>query len=50
MPSRIEVDCQVMYSENRAHALVVLTATPGTESYDKLRLLAVVGDQELSAH
>lgn len=45
----IEVDCQVMLNENRAHALVVLTATPGTESHEKLRLLAVIGDQELSA-
>ncbi|WP_182112634.1 MULTISPECIES: helix-turn-helix transcriptional regulator [unclassified Actinotalea] len=45
----IDVDCQVMFSENRAHALVVLTATPGTESHEKLRLLAVIGDQQLSA-
>ncbi|MBX9245276.1 helix-turn-helix domain-containing protein [Actinotalea ferrariae] len=44
----IEVDCQVMYSENRAQALLVLTATPGTESDEKLRLLAVIGDQRLS--
>jgi hypothetical protein len=29
--------------------LLVLTATPGTDSYEKLALLAVLGRQRLSA-
>lgn len=39
----IDVDCQVLHTENLAQSLLVFTATPGTASYDKLELLAVVG-------
>ncbi|MFI7588497.1 helix-turn-helix transcriptional regulator [Spongisporangium articulatum] len=41
----IEVDCQVLLTENRAQSLLVFTATPGSESYRRLELLAVVGRQ-----
>jgi transcriptional regulator with XRE-family HTH domain len=45
----IAVDCQKLYTENRAQALLVFTATPGSEDAEKLRLLSVVG-QETFAH
>lgn len=44
----IEVDCQVLFSENRAQTLLVLTAAPGTEAYEKLQLLAVIGQEQFS--
>ncbi|KOU63935.1 XRE family transcriptional regulator [Streptomyces sp. MMG1533] len=45
---RIEVDAQVLFTENRAQTLVVLTARPGTESHGKLELLSVIGHQQLT--
>jgi transcriptional regulator with XRE-family HTH domain len=44
----IEVDCQVMFNENQAQALLILTAAPGSESYEKLQLLSVIGQQSFS--
>jgi len=46
---RIELNCQVLVAENDAQALLVYTATPGTEDYEKLQLLTVIGDQRLGA-
>ncbi len=43
----IELDCQVLVAENQAQALLVYTATPGSEAYEKLMLLAVIGAQKL---
>jgi transcriptional regulator with XRE-family HTH domain len=40
----IEVDCQPLYTENQAQALLVLTPR-GAEAAEKLRLLQVVGTQ-----
>jgi hypothetical protein len=45
---RIDVDAQVMFTENRAQRLVVLTTRPGTESHSKLELLSVIGHQQLT--
>jgi len=45
----IEVDCQVLFTENQAQVLLVLTAQPGTESYEKLQLLSVIGEQQFSS-
>ncbi|MFE0739270.1 helix-turn-helix transcriptional regulator [Streptomyces sp. NPDC058855] len=42
----IEVDAQILYTENRAQTLVVLTTRPGTESHSKLELLSVIGHQQ----
>ena len=39
----IELDCQVLYTENQAQLLLVFTATPGSESEGKLQLLGVIG-------
>jgi transcriptional regulator with XRE-family HTH domain len=45
---RIEVDGQVLFTDNRAQTLVVLTTRPGTESHSKLELLSVTGHQQLT--
>jgi transcriptional regulator with XRE-family HTH domain len=42
----IEVDCQVLFTEDQSQALLVLTAAPGSSDEEKLRLLDVVGVQE----
>lgn len=39
----LEVHCQMLYDADHSQALLVFTATPGTESHDKLRLLSSVG-------
>jgi hypothetical protein len=41
----IEVDCQVLFTEDQSQALLVLTAPPRTEGYEKLQLLAVLGHE-----
>lgn len=40
---RIDLECQTLLDPDQSHRLLVYTATPGTESHDKLALLAVVG-------
>ena len=45
----IEVDCQPLYTENQAQALLVLTPRAGTGAAEKLRLLQVVGTQFTSS-
>ena len=45
---RIDVDAQLLYTENRAQTLVVLTTRPGSESHSKLELLSVIGDQQVT--
>lgn len=39
----IDLECQVLYTESQAQLLLVFTATPGSASDDKLRLLGVIG-------
>ncbi|MFK3980835.1 helix-turn-helix transcriptional regulator [Micromonospora sp. NPDC050397] len=41
----LELHCQVLVDPDQSQSLVVYTATPGSESYDKLRLLSVVAGQ-----
>jgi transcriptional regulator with XRE-family HTH domain len=38
----IELDCQVLFTDDQSQALLVLTAPPRTEAYDKLQLLAIL--------
>ncbi|MEU8279849.1 helix-turn-helix transcriptional regulator [Microbispora bryophytorum] len=45
----LELQCQTLLDPDQSQALLVYTATPGTESHDKLRLLAVIGSQHLGA-
>jgi transcriptional regulator with XRE-family HTH domain len=44
----IEVDCQVLFTEDQSQALLVLTAPPRTEGHEKLQLLAVLGQQRFA--
>jgi transcriptional regulator with XRE-family HTH domain len=44
----IELDCQALFTEDQSQALLVLTAPPRTEGYEKLQLLAVLGQQHFA--
>ncbi|HEX6453847.1 MAG TPA: helix-turn-helix transcriptional regulator [Trebonia sp.] len=44
----IEVDCQALFTEDQSQTLLVLTAPPHTEGYEKLRLLAVLGHERFT--
>lgn len=44
----IEVDCQALVTEDQLQVLLVLTAAPGTQAADRIRLLGVVGTQDLA--
>jgi transcriptional regulator with XRE-family HTH domain len=39
------LDCEALSAENDAQILLVYTATPGTQTAERLRLLSVVGNQ-----
>lgn len=39
----LELNCQRLIDPDCAHSLLVYTAEPGSESYEKLRLLSVIG-------
>lgn len=39
----LELTCQTLLDPVQSHALLVYTAVPGTESYEKLQLLSVLG-------
>ncbi|GAA0257611.1 helix-turn-helix transcriptional regulator [Cryptosporangium japonicum] len=41
----LEVQCQTLLDPDQSQSLLVFTATPGTESYEKLQLLSVIGDR-----
>jgi transcriptional regulator with XRE-family HTH domain len=41
----LELNCQALVDPDESHCLLVYTAAPGSESYDKLQLLAVIGPQ-----
>lgn len=44
----IDLHCQGLLDPDQSQVLLVLTATPGSESYEKLRLLSVIGSQRLA--
>jgi transcriptional regulator with XRE-family HTH domain len=41
----LEVQCQFLFDPDQSQTLLVFTAVPGTESYEKLQLLSVIGDR-----
>jgi hypothetical protein len=41
----LEVYCQMLFDLDQEQALLIFTATPGTDSHDKLQLLSVIGAQ-----
>ncbi|WP_300012813.1 helix-turn-helix transcriptional regulator [Pseudonocardia sp.] len=43
----LELNCQTLLDPRRSHSLLVYTAVPGSESYEKLQLLSVIGAQAL---
>jgi hypothetical protein len=44
----IEVDCQALFTEDQYQALLVLTPAPGSAAEDKIRLLAVLGNEKFA--
>ncbi|MEG9247933.1 helix-turn-helix transcriptional regulator [Arthrobacter sp. Soc17.1.1.1] len=44
----LTVHCQSLLDPEQTQTLLVFTATPGTESHNKLQLLSVIGTQDLS--
>ncbi|MER7177786.1 helix-turn-helix transcriptional regulator [Streptomyces mesophilus] len=43
----LELTCQTLLEPGQSHYLLVYTALPGSESYEKLELLSVIGTQTL---
>ncbi len=43
----MDLQCQFLIDPEQGQTLLVLTATPGTESYEMLQLLSVIGTQSL---
>ncbi len=43
----LELTCQTLLDPAQSHRLLVYTATPGTESHEKLQLLSVIGSQTM---
>lgn len=43
----LELNCQRLIDPAQGHSLMVYTATPGSESYEKLEVLRVIGAQTL---
>ena len=43
----LELNCQTLLDPEQSHRLLVYTAAPGSESYEKLQLLGVIGAQAL---
>jgi len=41
----MELNCETLSADNDSQILLVYTATPGTESAERLRLLTVIGNQ-----
>ncbi|WP_165063193.1 helix-turn-helix transcriptional regulator [Marisediminicola senii] len=44
----LELECQTLLDPEQSHRLLVYTAVPGSESYEKLQLLSVVGAQSMA--
>jgi transcriptional regulator with XRE-family HTH domain len=46
---RLDLNCQVLFDPHQSHRLLVYTADPGTESYEKLQVLTVIGAQSMAS-
>jgi transcriptional regulator with XRE-family HTH domain len=44
----MKLHCQMLLDPDQSQSLLVYTATPGTQDYEKLQLLSVIGNQSLS--
>jgi transcriptional regulator with XRE-family HTH domain len=45
----MSVQCQLLHDPDQGQSLLVFTATPGSDSYQKLQLLSVIGTQHLAS-
>jgi transcriptional regulator with XRE-family HTH domain len=45
----IPVDCEILATADGNQRLIILSAQPASDSYNKLKLLSVLGDQEVGA-
>jgi transcriptional regulator with XRE-family HTH domain len=45
----VTVDCEILATAQNDQRLIILSAQPATEAYGKLKLLGVLGDQEVGA-
>ncbi|RJT80252.1 XRE family transcriptional regulator [Arthrobacter cheniae] len=45
---RVDLNCQTLLDPDQSHRLLVYTAVPGSDSYEKLQLLTVIGAQTIS--
>jgi transcriptional regulator with XRE-family HTH domain len=45
---RLELECQTLSADSESQILLIYTASPGTESAERLRLLGVVGGQKFA--
>ena len=46
----MELHCQTLLDPEQSHLLLVYTAVPGSESYEKLQLLSVIGAHSAAWH
>jgi transcriptional regulator with XRE-family HTH domain len=44
----IELQCQILFTQDHGQALLIFTATPGSEGHSKLQMLSVIGTQQLT--
>ncbi|MBK3566876.1 helix-turn-helix transcriptional regulator [Streptomyces sp. MBT62] len=44
----LELDCEVLLNQDAHHLLIIHTARKGTESYERLQLLRVIGVQDMT--
>jgi transcriptional regulator with XRE-family HTH domain len=44
----LELTCQTLVDPNQSHSLLVYTAMPGSESYEKLQLLSAIGSRRFA--
>ncbi|QKW42900.1 helix-turn-helix transcriptional regulator [Streptomyces microflavus] len=44
----LELNCQRLLDPDQSHSLLVYTAAPGSESYERLQLLSVIGSQAMT--
>lgn len=45
----MDMQCQFLIDPEQGQTLLVLTATPGTESHERLQLLSVIGTQQIAS-
>jgi len=44
----IQLNCQVLFTQDQGQALLVFTAIPGSQDHSKLQMLSAIGTQHLT--